>query len=387
MKGNIRKRGENQGWQICVYTGDKTPDGKPIRHFETVRGSKADAQRRLREILTSMDKGSYAPPTKHTVGQLLKEWLDGYCRTNCSMRTCDGYESVARLHLVPSLGHVPLGDLQPRTIQSCYGTLCETLSNRTVLHTHRVLSQALRWAARQNYIGRNPCDLVDPPSPRGRTMRTLSAFEVSMMLESAQDNYYYPVIYTAVSTGLRRNELLGLRWRDIDLDLLCLSVCQVLYKRKGICTFKEPKTAHSRRRVAMTPKLASFLREYRAERESFYWHLGVPLSLDDLVFTNIDGRPIDPSTLTHNFGRIVKRLGLSVRFHDLRHTYATLMMAAGVHPKIVSEALGHSTVAITLDIYSHVTPGLQESAAKQLDAMLPVGAASVIRASRRGNDA
>jgi len=130
----------------------------------------------------------------------------------------------------------------------------------------------------------------------------------------------------------------------------------------------------------MTPKLALFLREYRAERESLYWQLGVPPTPDDLVFSNIDGRPIDPSTLTHNFGRIVKRAGLAARFHALRHTYASLMLAAGVHPKIVSEALGHSTVAITLDIYSHVTPGLQEAAAKQLDSVLPVGVARACRA-------
>ena len=125
----------------------------------------------------------------------------------------------------------------------------------------------------------------------------------------------------------------------------------------------------------MTPKLSCFLREYQAERESLYWQLGVLPTLDDLVFASAkcNGKPIDPSTLTHNFGRIVKRAGLSARFHDLRHSYASLMLAAGVHPKIVSEALGHSTVAITLDIYSYVTPRLQEAAAKQLDSVLPSG--------------
>ena len=370
MKGNIRKRGDRQGWQLTIYAGKKL-DGRPIRHYETVRGSEADAQRRLRELLTSMDKGSYAPPTRYTVKEILYQWLDGYCKTNCQQRTRDGYESVARLHVVPSLGHVPLKDLQPRTIQNCYGALCETLSNRTVLHVHRVLSQALKWAVRQSYIGRNSCELVDPPSPRGRTMCTLSAFEVGILLENASSNQFYPVIYTAVSTGLRRNELLALRWRDIDLDLLSISVSQTLYKGRGRVEFKEPKTKYSRRRVAMTPKLALFLKGYKAERE---W-MSMPVALDDLVFGDVDGKPLDPSTVTHNFGRMVKRAGLNARFHDLWHTYATLMLAAGVHPKVVSEALGHSTVAITLDIYSHVTPGFQEAAAKQLDSVLPVGVA------------
>jgi integrase len=155
--------------------------------------------------------------------------------------------------------------------------------------------------------------------------------------------------------------------------MLCLSVARTLYKGKGRIEFKEPKTKYSRRRVSLTPKLAYFLREYKREREILYLELGSVLSLDDLVFANADGGPIDPSVLSHNFGRIVKKAGLSVRFHDLRHSYATLMLAAGVHPKIVSEALGHSTVSITLDLYSHVLPGLQEAAAKQLDAMLPDG--------------
>ena len=371
MKGNIRKRGANQGWLLTIYTGSKKPDGTAKRHYETIRGSEAEAQRRLRELLTTMDKGTYAPPTKHTVEQLLKEWLEGYCKTNCSMRTCDGYEGVAKLHLIPVLGHIPLKDLQPRTIQNCYGNLCRSLSNRSVLHVHRVLSQALKWATRQNYIGRNPCELVDTPRAEKTTMNTLSAFEVGVLLEEAKDSYYYPVIYTAISTGLRRNELLALRWRDIDLDLLSISVSRTLYKGRGRVEFKEPKTKYSRRRVAMTPKLALFLKGYKAERE---W-MSMPVALDDLVFGDVDGEPLDPSTVTHNFGRMVKRAGLNARFHDLRHTYATLMLTAGVHAKIVSEALGHSTVAITLDIYSHVTPGLQEAAAKQLDSLLPVGVA------------
>ena len=373
MKGNIRRRGEHQGWQITIWTGKK-PDGSPIRHYETVNGSKADAQRRLRELLTDIDKSIYVTPTKYTVKDIIDQWLDGYCKTNCQSRTYDGYEAAARLYIVPSLGHILMKDLQPKAIQSSYGALCETMSNRTVLHVHRILSQCLKWAVRQNYIGRNPCELVDPPSPRNRTMCTLSAFEVGILLDNAQSNYYYPVIYTAISTGLRRNELLGLRWRDVDLDLLAISVSRTLYKGKGRVEFKEPKTKYSRRRVAMTPKLALYLKEYKREREILNLELGKVLGLDDLVFADYNGKPIDPSVLTHNFGRIVKRVGLGVRFHDLRHSYATLMLAAGVHPKIVSEALGHSTVAITLDIYSHVTPGLQEAAAKQLDSVLPAGA-------------
>ena len=216
---------------------------------------------------------------------------------------------------------------------------------------------------RQGYLGRNPAELVDPPSPRRKTMRTLTVAEVEVLLGKAAANYFYPVIYTAVSSGLREAELCGLHWRDIDLDYLFISVNQVLYKRRGVCEFKEPKTAHSRRRVSMTPKLALFLREYKAERESMYWQLGKPLSLDDLVFTSVHFTPIESAVLSREFRMTVNKCGLGkVRFHDLRHTFASLMLLKGVNPKIVSEALGHSSVGFTLNVYSHIIGNMQQDA-------------------------
>jgi len=189
------------------------------------------------------------------------------------------------------------------------------------------------------------------------------------------------VIYTAVSTGLRQAELLGLRWRDIDLDMLSISVSQVRYKRRGICIFKEPKTSHSRRRVAMTPKLALFLREYLSMRQDIYNNLGKHLSADDLVFTSVDRRPIDPAVLSHAFARIVSKAGLeNVRFHDLRHTFASLMLMRGAKPKVISEALGHASVAFTMDVYSHIIDGMQEDAMALLDGVLPAGVSQKINA-------
>jgi len=253
MRGHIRQKGKSS-WQIQVYAGTG-PDGKYRRHFETVRGRKSDAQKRLNELLVSMEKGIYTLPGRLTVAEHLHNWLEGYVKTNCSQRTLDSHQSIIETHLIPALGQVQLKHLHPQAIQSYYGKACERLSPRSVHYHHRVLSQSLKYAVRQGYLGRNPCELVDPPSWKGKAMRTLTPSEVEVLFENAQDNYYYPVVYTAVSTGLRQAELLGLRWRDIDLDMLSLSVSQVLYKRRGICVFKEPKTAHSRRRVAMTPKL------------------------------------------------------------------------------------------------------------------------------------
>ena len=380
MKGSIRSKGKDS-WQIQVYTGAGS-DGKYQRHFETVHGRKSDAQKRLNELLVSLEKGLFSPSGRMTVKEHLYNWLEGYVKTNCSHRTLDSHQSIIEHHLIPDLGQLQLKHLHPQAIQSYYGKVCEKLSARSVYYHHRILSQSLKYAVRQGYLGRNPCELVDPPSWKGKTMRTLTLSEVEVLFASATGNYYYPVIYTAVSTGLRQAELLGLRWRDINVDMLSISVSQVLYKRGGICTFKEPKTAHSRRRVAMTPKLALYLREYKTERESFYQQLGRQLGLDDLVFTSVAGKPIDPGVVSHTFAKIAIQAGLrGVRFHDLRHTFASLMLLRGAKPKVISEALGHSSVAFTMDVYSHIIEGMQEDAMALLDEVLPAGVFQKINAN------
>jgi integrase len=217
----------------------------------------------------------------------------------------------------------------------------------------------------------NAADLVDPPRGKKSRMRTLTPSEVAKLLEATKDTPDYPIYYTAINTGLRQSELLGLRWRDVDLDLAALSVNQVLYKRRGVCIFKEPKSEHSRRRLDLSPSLALYLRTYRAQKEAEYTVLGKTLTDDDLVFSRVDGKAVDPGTLTHHFAATVRKLGFSrVRFHDLRHSFASLMLLAGVHPKVVSEMLGHSSVAFTLDTYSHVIGGLQKSAMRRLDEVL-----------------
>jgi integrase len=372
--GSITPAGKNS-WRIQIYAG-KGPDGKYRRYTETIRGLKRDARERLNELLPSLSNGIYVPPGRLTLTEHLHSWLNGYVKTNCSQRTLDGYETIVEHHLIPALGHIQLKQLQAQTIQAYYGRAYEKLSARSVHHHHRVLSEALKYAVRQGCLGRNPCELVDPPSPRKKTMRFLTPEEVETLLSAARGNQYYPVIYTAVSSGLRQAELLGLRWRDVDPDImLSISVCQVLYKRRGDYIFKEPKTQRSRRYVRMTPKLAAFLREYKQERKALFRNSGKELSLDDLVFANAEGKPLDPSYLSHSFGKLVKHIGLQgVRFHDLRHTFTSLMLLRGVSVKVVSEALGHASAAFTLDTYGHIIPGMDSDAMASLDEILPDGA-------------
>jgi integrase len=265
MKGSIRQRSKGS-WEICIDINRDPATGKRLRHFESVKGTKKAAQQRLAELLVSIKQGSYVKQKRITLGEWLHDWLNSYGKTNCSPRTLDGYQTIVRRHLIPNLGMIPLAQLQPQHIQQYYGhTLSEArdgrgLSARTLLHVHRVLFQALNYAVKQGSLVRNPTQSVDPPRAGKPKMKTLTPEEVARLLKVTQDKPYYSIIYTAVKTGLRQAELLGLRWRDLDLDLASLSVTQVLYKRKRVCQFKEPKSEHSRRRLSLSPSLALFLR-------------------------------------------------------------------------------------------------------------------------------
>jgi len=216
---------------------------------------------------------------------------------------------------------------------------------------------------------RNVARVVQPPRVQRVTMRTLSTDEVVGFLDAARETDYYVYFATLLYTGLRRGELLALRWRNLDLDNATLTVVETAYKLgNGDYVIKEPKTAHSRRTVTLPSSLVELFKAYRADQELLRIQLGITLNVDDFVFIRSDGSPINPSAVTLAFRRIIKRAGLrGIRIHDLRHTHASLMLTAGVHPKVVSERLGHANIGITLDIYSHVLPGLQEAAADKFD--------------------
>jgi len=245
------------------------------------------------------------------------------------------------------------------------------LSARTVQYHHRILSEALSHAVKMGLLVRNVAELADPPHPERRNMTTLAPEDVPKFLQAAQDTPYNVLLYTALFTGMRLSELLGLRWCDIDLDLAFLSVVQALYKRSGVCKMVKPKSSHSRRRIALSPSLILLLREYKAEQQTKRILLGKLPGDSDLVFSHVDGKPLDPGVVSHTFAKVLKKAGLPhIRFHDLRHTHAALLLKAGVHPKIVSERLGHANIGITLDTYSHVLPGLQQRAVEQFDDLI-----------------
>jgi integrase len=382
MKGHIYQRAKGS-WTIVYDLPMDAATGKRRQKSQRVKGTKRDAERTLRQVLLSLEQGSYVKPNKISLGELLRQWLKDYASMNTTDRTQESYTSIVERHLIPALGRVWLIELQAQHIQSYYAKKLSDgradgkggLSARSVVYHHRILSNALDYAVKMGLVVRNVGKVVEPPRVARVTMQTLSAEEVGRFLDVARDTDYYVYFATLLYTGLRRGELLALRWRNLDLGNGRLSVVETAYRLgNGEYRIKEPKTPQSRRSVILPPSLVELFRVYRFDQELLRIQLGIGLNADDFVFIRPDGSPINPNAATLAFRRIISRAGLKgIRIHDLRHTHASLMLKAGIHPKVVSERLGHANIGITLDLYSHVLPGLQEAAAEKFDRIFEVG--------------
>jgi integrase len=377
MKGHVRQRGP-QSWAVVLDLG-RDGTGKRRQKWHTVRGTKKDAQRELARLLHEINTDSYVEPSKMTLSDYLDQWLRDYARPNVSAKTFERYEEIVRLHLKPALGHHTLSKIQPLQIARYYSEALASgridgsggLSARSVLHHHRVLRAALQQAVKWLLLPRNPADAVDPPRPKHREMRALDEADTAKLLRgSAESRLSLPVLL-AVTTGLRRGEILGLRWADIDFENTSLAVRQSLEQTRDGLAFKQPKTAKGRRVVALPGLAVEALRQHKVVQAKMKLALGSAYEDNDLVCAREDGTAWPPDTFSSAFVALIRRTGVpTVRFHDLRHTHATQLLRQGVHPKIVSERLGHATVGITLDVYSHVLPGMQAEAATRTDAAL-----------------
>jgi len=342
---------------------------KRKQQWVSVKGTKKDADRKLAEMLHQVDTGGYVKPARISVGDYLHQWLGDYARVHVRARTLEGYNDRAK-HLIADLGAIPLGELRADHIQRYYAKKLESLSPGTLIKHHNLIRQALAHAVKWGILVRNVAEAVDPPRATRKEMRALDAAEVQCLLESCSDTPWHPMIHTLIWTGLRRSELLGLHWKNVDLDLANMRIVQVLHQLNDASfVFQEPKTAKGRRAVSLSPMSCVLLRGHRVKQEADAELLGSPLTGESLVFGHVDGSPRAPSTLTHAFSKLAKRAGLpGVRLHDLRHTHASLLLQQGIHPKVVSERLGHANIQITLDTYSHLLPGMQEAAAMNFDA-------------------
>ena len=365
--GTVYPRKNKQG-KIIGYRGSYfAPDGK--RRYVSAK-RKGDAERALRQAMTDADRGFVFDGGTLTVDDYLTRWLKDSVENTVRRSTFAQYKSVVNRHLIPALGRLKLKSLTPAHARHLYREKLDSgLSPRTVQYIHVTLHKALKQAVMDGLIPRNAADAVKAPQVHKKEVKPLTPAEVAALLSAASGDRLEALYVTAVHTGLRRGELLGLKWTDIDLDARTLSVQRSLDKDG---TFNPPKRSKSRRTVKLTPHAAEALKGHRARQNEERLQLGSLWEDQDLVFPNRSGKPMNADNLYHRgFKPLLDKADLSgFTFHSLRHTCATLLLSKNVNPKIVSEMLGHATISQTMDTYSHVMPGMSDVAADALESAL-----------------
>ena len=375
MAGQIIKRGDKT-WVVRIFMGR---DGAGKRHYmnKTIRGNKKDAETFLSKTQTQISSGTFVEPSLLTIDEYLDKWLDAAARPRLSERTLADYSEVLKRYVRPKLGNTTLSQLQPLEIQELYSEMQERgLSARTVRGTHVVLSSALKQAVRWRMLFVNPAQSVELPKRTRREMKALSASEATKFLEAAKEDPHGLVFAFGLVTGMRPEEYLALQWKDIDLQQGTATVQRTLCWRRqkgGGWYFGEPKTSQSRRTVPFPASIVRELGRHKARQAETRLKMGRDYQTLDLVFATASGGPLHSENLaTRNFRAIRQRASLpsSITPYSLRHTCATLLLLAGENPKVVSERLGHSSIVMTLDTYSHVLPSMQQAATEKLEKML-----------------
>jgi integrase len=365
MKGHIRERSPGR-WAIVI--DGQGAGGARKRRWHSFAGTKRAAQLECARLIAEAQKsGGTVAPERLTVGDYLEQWLR-HIRPRVSPKTYERYVSIVRVNIIPALGNIRLSKLQPLAISTAYSDALGRLAPRTVNHMHVVFGGALKQAVRWRILARNPCDDVDPPKVERGEMKVWTVDQITEAIALSRSWAVHMPMVLAALCGLRRGEIAALRWRHIDFDRAQLSVMESAEQTKAGVRYKAPKSGKGRT-VALPSMMVAALRDHRLRQAQELLQIGVRLTGETLVCARRDGKPQQPRSITHAWIDFLAATKLpSIRFHDLRHSHATLMLRANVHPKIVSERLGHSKVAITLDTYSHVIPGMQEEAAAAIDA-------------------
>jgi integrase len=404
MRGHIRKRGEPGTWEYIVDVGlaaaqrcesckrrfwiERRPKGScpkcgaaltetEERRRETKAGfaTQKECQQAMNKLLVAVEQQSYAVPTKASVREYLtKEWLPAV-KATIRPSTYNSYVQHVECHITPHIGSVKLAKLTGSQVNALYAKLAESgrkdgksgLSPMTIHHVHSCLHKACKDAVRWGHISRNPLDAADPPRKQGdgsREMQTWTKEELKAFLESVADERLAALWHTISMTGMRRGEAIGLRWSDVDLEAGRLSVRRALIPTNREVVVSEPKTAKGRRVIALDATTVEVLKAQAARQLDEQKEWDEAWVETGLVFTAENGAALDPESVSRYWRQAAKKAMLpQIRLHDLRHTHATLALQAGIHPKVVSERLGHATVSITLDTYSHAIPAMQEEAA------------------------
>jgi integrase len=370
MKGHIKER--SPGHFAIVLDVPDPETGVRRRRWHSFKGTKREAQVEAARLISAMKGGTYLAPSKTTFAQFLERWLS-HAKSQVSPRTHERYCEIVRKNIVPTLGAVFLDKLRPAQISAAYSKALASgrrdgkggLAPTTVVYMHRLIKQALGQAVKWELLTRNPADAVDPPKAERGSLTTYDMTQTVKLMDELRGSRLRLPVLLGVFCGLRRGEIVALRWSHIDLAAGRMTVVESAEQTAAGVRYKSPKSGRGRT-VALSAMVTTELRHHRLAQAEELLRLGVRQSDATFVYTRQGGEPMQPRSLSQMWSTIATTLP-RVRFHDLRHAHATHMLAAGVHPKVASERLGHSRVGITLDLYSHVLPGMQEDAAARVD--------------------
>ena len=363
-EGTICRRSDGR-WTAAI-----TLDGGKRQYFYA--STQRAVQAKLLSARRAISNGLPVSSDRQKLGQYLERWLGEVAEPTVRPSTYIRYKELLTGHVTPTLGQLALARLSPQDLNGLYGKLSQHLAPRTVGHVHRVLHRALRDALHWGLVARNVCDAVSPPKVQHEEMKVLTPEQARSLLDAAEGDPLQALYVLALTSGARQGELLALKWADFSSDTSRLTIRRTVRWMTGRGSVEgEPKSARSRRSLSLAPMAVTALKEHRA-RQMEQRLKAVAWEDNDLIFTNEVGRHITPQNLLRrSFSSLLERAGLQrIRFHDLRHSAATLLLLQGVHVKVVSEMLGHSSVSLTLDTYSHVLPSMQSDAAAKMEALL-----------------
>ncbi len=374
MTGQLLKRTDGR-WLIRIFLGRDPETGRRRYLNHPFAGNKKAARSKLTALLNERDTGALVEPAKLTLDEYLDKWIETAATPRVRPRTLRGYEELLTRYIRPHLGKHPLFRITPLDIQAVYARLlADKLSPRTVRHAHGVLRSALNQAVRWRMLPSNPATLVDLPRYEKREMTALGPKEAMKFLKAARGDRLSALFALAVTTGMRPGEYLGLQWKDVDLQRGLVTVRRSLVQKpKGGWYYAEPKTPRSARTIPLPASVTKALEQHRQQQSQERLKCADRYTDNDLVFATKTGDPIHERNLVNrHFKPILKEAELptSLRLYDLRHTCATLLLSEGENPKVVSERLGHASITLTLDTYSHVLPTMQQQAAARLEAAL-----------------
>jgi integrase len=364
-EGTISRRKDGR-WEGRYYVPTEDGPKRKVIYGKT----RAEVSEKLTKALSDRANGIVYDNENITIGEYLDVWLKGSVYGSVRQSTYDRDTNLVNNHIKPVLGSLKLKKLNSAHVQNFYRNRLDTgLSASTVRKIHDILRRGLAQAVDWHLTQRNVADVVKPPRPVPKEIVALSTDETRRLLDAAAEDRLEALYMLAVHTGMRQGEMLALRWQDVDIENAVLSVRRTLTRRGGKVAFGEPKTKKSRRSIRLTPQAVDALRAHLERQLRDMEILGDHYQDQGLIFTTDTGAPINPSNLRQrSFTPLLKRAGLPhMRFHDLRHTCATLLLSRGVHPKFVQELLGHATIAITLDTYSHVMPSMGDATAKAME--------------------